>query len=175
MLLLRQRAMGWIPQSARRCTAVRPAASRAAASECHRLARWIVTFLATAAENVSIPRASRGHSGHRRQQCNSRRDLASFEKQASGMALSAVSSEVDRDSRCDSRRPPHPTPSMIIGDVAASEWLAGPRRVLRVFPSIPLTCVLLPPGPGGPLWQVNLTPCREKTTGFSQVPLAKNA
>ena len=36
-------------------------------------------------------------------------------------------------------------PSMIIGDVAASEWLAA-RRVRRVFPSIPLTCVLLPPG-----------------------------
>ena len=48
---------------------------------------------------------------------------------------------------------------MIIGDVVASEWLAGPRRVRRVFPSIPLTCVLLPPGPGGPLWQVNQTPC----------------
>ena len=71
--------------------------------------------------------------------------------------------------------PPHPTPSVIIGDVAALERLAGPRRVLRVFPSIPLTCVLLPPGPGGPLQQVDQTPCREKTTGFSQIPLARNA
>ena len=51
--------------------------------------------------------------------------------------------------------PPLPAPLTIIGDLAMSEWLAGPRRVLRVFPSIPLTCVLLPPGPGGPLWQVN--------------------
>ena len=30
--------------------------------ECHRLARWIVTFLATVAEHVTIPRASRGQS-----------------------------------------------------------------------------------------------------------------
>ena len=36
----------------------------------------------------------------------------------------------------------------IIGDAAASEWIAGPRRVLRVFPGIPLTGVFLPPGPG---------------------------
>ena len=47
------------------------------------------------------------------------------------------------------------SPSMIIGNVVASEFgLAGARRVFVVFPSIPLTCVLLPAGarPGAALW-----------------------
>ena len=42
--------------------------------------------------------------------------------------------------------PPHPTPSLIIGDVAALERLAGPLRVRRLFPSFPFTCELLRAG-----------------------------
>ena len=62
----------------------------------------------------------------------------------------------------------HPTPLTIIGDAAVSEWLAGPRRVLRFFQSIPLTCVLLPPEPGGPLWQVNQLLVERIQRGFSR-------
>ena len=65
--------------------------------------------------------------------------------------------------------PPHPTPLTIIGDAAASEWLAGPRRVVGVFPTIPLTCVFLPPGPGGPLWQVNQLIVERSERGFLKV------
>ena len=48
-----------------------------------------------------------------------------------------------------------------------SEWLAGPRRVLRVFPSISPSFVL-PPGPGGPLWQVDQLVVERRQRGFSR-------
>ena len=39
----------------------------------------------------------------------------------------------------DASAPHSRTPLTILGDVAVPEWLAGPRRVLRVFPSRTLT------------------------------------